>query len=252
MKTSYFRKTSLLLIIILLFFSQIKLIGQIPYPGENPGIARVDTASANKVILENNALRMEFTFDGKNIRITDFEDMMGEYGLQAGPFPLFELTLRDGSRITSDDFSLTGQPLIKYRTGDISSTTFSNKLTGTIYSASLENKNNGLSLIWEAELKNGQNYIRQRFKFNADDPEEVMKVTLVKIPGLDAVKMGSVDGSPIVYKNMFFTLEYPLSQVEKHDNSITASLSRLHDELTTVWGVTPSDQLRRGFLYYVG
>jgi hypothetical protein len=251
METSHLKLTRLIPIIILLFFSQIKLIGQIPFPGENPGLARKITPSANRVILENNALSMEFTHDDKSIRIAGFRDVAGNYQLQKGSIPLFELMFKDGSCITSEDFSLIGQPDIKYRTGDPASTSFANRISGIKYSANLENKNNGLTLYWEAVLKNGANYVRMRYRFKADDPEDITKVTLIRLPGQGARKAGTVEGSPIVYKNMFFTLEYPLSQVELQDNSIIINLSRLQDELTTVWGVTPSDQLRRGFLYYV-
>ena len=60
-----------------------------------------------------------------------------------------------------------------------------------------------------------------------------------------------MDGSPIVYKNMFFALEYPLSQIEQDESGISSFLPRLMNNLSTVWGVTPVNQLRRGFLYYV-
>ena len=244
-------KTRLFTAIFSVFLFYNQSTGQIPYPGENPGKAVLKTLSDNRIVLENNALSMEFISEDARIWITGFEDKLGKYMLETGPIPLFELMLRDSSRITSADFMLTEQPDIKYRTGDKSSTSFANRLSGIKYSANLENKNKGLSVYWEAELRNGANYIRQRFKIKTDDPGNIIKVTLVKIPRHNAEKIGSVEGSPIVYKNMFFTLEYPLSKIEQQDDFISISQSRLQDEISAIWGVTPSDQLRRGFLYYV-
>jgi hypothetical protein len=251
MNTNRYMKKYLLPIIFSFFFFPNRSPGQIPYPGKNPGKASVRTTMADKVILENNAVRMEFIHDGNNIWIAGFTDINGGYSLKTNRLPLFELTLHDGSRITSDDFDLTRPPVISDITGDSGSTIYAKRLTGKKYSAHLENMNYGLSLQWEANLRDGSNYIRQVFRFYADNPENIRIVTLIKLKNADAGIKGTVDGSPIVLKNMFFTLEYPLSQVEQQDNAVTASLTRIQNKLSTVWGVSPTNQLRRGFLYYV-
>ena len=244
-------KTKLFPVILLSIPFYNQTASQISYPGQDPGKAGTKIESGSRVFLENNVLSMEFRYDDKNIWIAGFEDVMGKYSLQTDSDPFFELILQDGNRLTSNDFDLTGPPAIRDIMGDNSSTSFADRLPGKLYSANLENKKTGIFLHWEAELRDGANYIRQHFKFKADNPENVVKVNLIRVPARNAIIKGIVDGSPIVYKNMFFTLEYPLSQVEQRGNAVTASLSRLQDELSTVWGVTPSNQLRRGFLYYV-
>jgi hypothetical protein len=251
MKTPHFKKKSLISITILLFFSQIKIIGQIPYPGEDPGKAIVKTISENKVILENRAVKIEFVQDRGSLKIAGFEDIAGGNRMEIGSLPLFEILFKGNIKITSDDFKLIDLPVVADIPGDKMSTVYAEKLSGKKYSAVMENKRNGLSLHWEANLRDGSNYIRQIFQFKADDPEKIKKVVLIKLPDSEIRIAGTVDGSPMVYKNMFFALEYPLSKVEQGNKSITASLSRLQGELSTVWGVTPTNQLRRGFLYYV-
>ena len=64
-------------------------------------------------------------------------------------------------------------------------------------------------------------------------------------------KEGTVDGSPVIYRNMFFSLEYPLSKISEDKKFITSSIPRLTGSVSTVWGVSPAGQMRRGFLYYV-
>ena len=113
-----------LTVLLFSFFLLNQVKSQIPYPGENPGEARINTASVNRIILENNAILMEFYYDDQNIRIARFLDVAGNYRLQTDPLPLFELMLKNGQYITSEDFSLTGQPDIKYITGDPASTSF--------------------------------------------------------------------------------------------------------------------------------
>lgn len=246
-----FIKSNLVPVILLSIFFYNRSVCQIPYPGKNPGNASTRSESANKVFLENYAVSMKFTHDEKNIRIAGFEDVIGNYEMPNGPFPLFELTLLDGNRITSDDFILIAPPATIDITGDHASAVYADRLPGKKISADLENENYRLSLHWEAILMDGSNYIRQIFKFKTENPETISKVTLVKFSDPDTRIIGTVDGSPFVHKNMFFALEYPLAIVEKKSNFTTVSLSRLHNELSTVWGVTPANQLRRGFLYYV-
>ncbi len=234
---------------LLVLYGQVS--GQIPYPDKDPGQARISVSSSGQVILENEAVKMEFIQDGKKIRISGFEDKKTGYRLKTFPLSLFELILQDSSLLTSEDFILVNSPVSVNDFGNATASTCAERLPGKIYSATLEHKQSGISLQWEADLREGSNYIRQIFRFKTSDPDRIRKVTLIKLPFPEARKAGTVDGSPIVYKNMFFALEYPLSQVEQDKAGIASYLPRLMDEMSTVWGVTPVNQLRRGFLYYL-
>lgn len=85
------------------------------------------------------------------------------------------------------------------------------------------------------------------------------KIALLKLPvSIGLKKVGTVDGSPIVHKNMFFAIEHPMSHIEQNKASLVAYLMQLtpvtptnNVTISTVWGITPVDQLRRGFLYYI-
>ena len=228
------------------------LAAQIPYPGENPGQANIKILSVNRIILENKVVRMEFVNDGVKIKIAGFEDKKSGNKVQSNPLPLFELMLQDSSLMTSDDFMLVNSPVSENITGNEYASCFAERLPGKKYSAELQNKKAGLSVHWEADLRDGSNYVRQIFNFKANDGNKVLKMSLVKLPvHIGARKEGTVDGSPIVYDNMFFALEYPLSKVEEDKTGISAFLPRLMNDVSTVWGITPANQLRRGFLYYV-
>ena len=233
-------------------FLVFNLNAQISYPGDAPGKAEIGVAEGKELLLENNLLKMKFTFDSRNLRITGFYDKKSGTSLINEPVLLFELRTADGRIIKSDDFTLLRKPVTATIEGNPASTVFAAGQPGKNYSADLEEKRSGLKVHWEAELRDGSNYIRQVFRFTAQDVNQLARITLVKLPsGIGAERYGSTDGSPLVVKNIFIALEYPLSRVEKEGGFTSISVPRLTKELSTVWGVTPADQLRRGFLYYV-
>lgn len=239
--------------ILLVFISTVNCLNaQISYPGIDPGQASVKTLQGRNVMLENNLLRMEFSNDGEKINIQGFEDKVTHERLKTEGFPLFELILRDSSVITSDDFILINSAVTATLTGNPAATTYAERQSGKKYTAELENQKTGMHVNWEADLMDGSNYVRQIFSFQADDMNKISGITMIRFPvSMDVRKAGTVDGSPIVHKNMFFALEYPLSKVEQSKNFLIAYLPRLMTDVSTVWGVTPVNQLRRGFLYYV-
>jgi hypothetical protein len=238
--------------VFLMTFSTFScLSGQVVYPGDNPGNASIISKNS-QVVIENNILKMTLTNDGKRIKITGFEDKISHDKVLSDPVPLFELFLADSSLISSDDFILKKPAEITDIKGDPDLTNFDDKLSGGKYSAYFWNPKSGLSLHWEAVLSNGSNYIQQSFRFEGGSVNKLTAAVLLKLPLKKGMRTeGIVDGSPVLYKNMFFALEYPLSKVQLKSGFISASIPRLNESNTVVWGVTPAGQMRRGFLYYV-
>lgn len=234
-------------------------VAQIPYPGGSPGEAKVKILPDNSVILENNVIKMKFGNNGKGIKIEGFEDKKTHELLEIGKTTLFDLTLADNSILTSDDFTLQSSPEALNITADPNSKTYAERLSCKRYKAIFENKKLGLVVRWEADLRDATNYVRQIFTFLTKDTVNISKITLIRLPvNIGIEKLGTVDGSPLVHKNMFFALEHPMSQAE-HDNTtmvsylqqLTPFTSTKDITISTVWGTTPVDQLRRGFLYYI-
>jgi hypothetical protein len=228
------------------------LTAQIPYPDINPGPALINSIPGNQIILENNVIKIVIANDGKKLNISGFEDKRTHEQLKLVSVPLFELILQDGSVITSNDFRFVNSPVASNITEDLNGKTFAGRLSGKKYSADLENQKTGLFVHWEADLRNGSNYVRQIFKFQPNDTIKIAKIILLKLPVNIGVKnAGTVDGSPIVHNNMFFALEYPLSKVELNNTYVISYIPRLMTYVFTAWGTTPINQLRRGFLYYI-
>ena len=137
--------------------------------------------------------------------------------------------------------------------------TCAERLGGKKYEADFEDEKLGLRVHWEADLRDGANYIRQIFTIAAKNTVNISRITLVKLPSNTALlQKGTIDGSPLVCKNMFFAIEHPMSKVEQRNDSMASFLMQLTPvtssksvTYSTVWGATPINQLRRGFLYYM-
>ncbi|HAL82792.1 MAG TPA: enterotoxin [Mucilaginibacter sp.] len=233
-------------------------IAQVGYPGNKPGFAIVKNAG-NKISFENKVLEIEFTTAGNKLAIAGFEDKQMHQHLTLSKIALFALLLSNNQTITSNDFTLTGAPAESAIKGDHDAVNYADRLDGKKYAADLENKKTGLKIHWEASLRDGANYVRQVFTFIAADSIKVSKITLIELPAATGIKKaGTVDGSPLVNNNMFFSLEHPMSQIETQKNNYTIFLPRLEAinsaeplTISSVWGVTPPNQMRRGFLYYI-
>ena len=129
---------------------------------------------------------------------------------------------------------------------------FAERLSGKRYSVDLENRKEGLSVHWEAELRDGSNYVRQIFRFKAEDADRISGIAPLILPaGAGLRREGTVDGSPLVRNGMFFALEHPLAKIDEKGSIVSSRIPGFLPVLSTVWGVTPDGQLRRGFLHYV-
>jgi hypothetical protein len=232
-------------------------IAQVDYPGNKPGPATSKSAG-NHIIFENNVVRMDFGTTGNKLVIAGFEDKQTHEHLTLGITPLFTLLLTNNQSITSNDFILTGSQTLSPLKGDNGAVNYAERLAGKIYTADLENTKLGLKVHWEASLRDGANYVRQVFTFAAADSVKISKIILIKLPASVVVKRaGTVDGSPVVHNNMFFSIEHPMSQISRNKNQYTIALPRLDAinhttplTISSAWGVTPVNQMRRGFLFY--
>jgi hypothetical protein len=231
--------------------------GQKYYPGSKPGKATV-THAGNNFTLENRVVRMVFEVKENQIHPKDFFDKANDHLMNLLPFPWFSIMMVNGEKIADTSFELKGAPVIESFYKKSNSGPALEDGSGKIISATLINKSLKLSIDWEAHLRDGSNYIEQRWSFHCTDPLSIDKYIMLEIPASSVRQEGSVDGSPLVSKQMFFALEHPMSKNQINKATAISYLPRheaLHplDSLVikTVFGATPKGQLRRGFLYYL-
>jgi len=246
------------LFLICLFVGFKHSIAQVGYPGNKPGLAVIKSAAGN-ISFDNNAVEMSFTTTKNKLAIAGFEDKQTHEHLKLAKTALFTLLLANNKIITSNDFTLAKSPVQSTIKGNPEAVNYADRLDGKKVEADLENKELGLKVHWEASLRDGANYVRQVFTFIAADSVKISKITLVELPAAIGIKKeGTVDGSPLVHNNMFFSLEHPMSQTMNDKSNVSIYLPRLNAvynsaplTISSVWGTTPANQMRRGFLYYI-
>lgn len=245
MKTRF----SVVAVILLLMPGFMK--AQFSYPGTDPGKS-LAVSDGSKASLSNKVLGMHISVDKNRLKIRSFEDLQSSTKFSPESAPVFEILLKDGRKLTSDSFVLKGKLTAENAEVKNGSSVLAERTGGMKIEAFLTDKKSGISLQWEAELRDGSNYVRQIFRFRTRNESEISQLTLVSLPAsAGALKQGLVDGSPVVTGSMFFALEYPLAKIENKDRAVSISISRYMNEISTVWGIVPDGQLRRGFMYYV-
>ncbi|WP_256009350.1 hypothetical protein [Desertivirga xinjiangensis] len=245
------------IVLALCFFTWFQGLAQIEYPGINPGKA-VLKFKKDQFVVENRSLQVTWVKQGAKIASGRFLDKEAGAGVSLERMQLFEIKLKSGKLLSSGDFEFSEIRRHKFPANE-GALRYSDRVNGVGFSVKLVERTSGLNVQWEVALKDGSNYIRQTFTFNAEDAVPIDKITLLKLPlKRGASKYGEVDGSPIVVDNMFFAIEDPMAQYEKDTTSHSSYLPRLEPlaatnpfTASTVWGTTPQGQLRRGFLHYV-
>lgn len=115
------------------------------------------------------------------------------------------------------------------------------------------------SVGWQAELRNASNYIIQRVTVQVlNQALPVDAITLISLDAQAAKVAGVTQGAPVTAGALFFAFEHPMSESTVTENRVSCSLHRgealdinQNLVLSSVMGVTPRGQTRRGYLYYV-
>jgi hypothetical protein len=140
------------------------------------------------------------------------------------------------------------------------STRLSASLPGQTISATFQHQESGLIVEWTAELRDGSSYVKETYTIKATKPIDLKQIELIDIPAYYFQVTGEVPGSPLVSTTLgvFAGIELPVAQANVVDGTGVVSFkchlpmkAESTHSFSTVRGVFPEDQLRRGFLYYL-
>ncbi|MFQ6035497.1 MAG: enterotoxin [Sedimentisphaerales bacterium] len=263
-KKSGFINTAIL--IIVLFANYTSARPGFEFPGPAPGAAAGRISKA-ELVLENNVLSCTWDVSDGRLRPKHMSNKLTSNTLQLQQVECFELILDDERTVAASDLEITGGPNLKSAepndiSGPRSSRPLAEQFGGKQIAVVLTSSDDSLQVQWRAILRDGSNYVRQQLVFMANnEPIKVKEIVLLELAAPHVKVMGTVDGSPVVAGNMFFAYEHPLvkSQILQQDvHRFRCSLrnSRLLKPgkrlvQSSVIGVVPQGQLRRGFLYYI-
>lgn len=234
------------------------LFAQPFYTGESIGSAQ---ARVNNDFFEvkNNALEAKWVVINQVVHAQSFLNKLTSEIINWKNTPWFYLELENGELLTSNDFKVIESPIVSIIKGEPEAIRTSDHFNGKKILFDFYNEKFGLKIHWEVSLKDGSNYLTQRFTLNIKDSLRVNQIGLIQFPATSGLKStGVVDGSPLAGSNFFCAIEHPMSKVVTNKKTSAVFIKRYQAitkleplVFTTVWGVSQNKQLRRSFLYYI-
>jgi hypothetical protein len=227
----------------------------VEFPGPAPGQA-TGGVEAGQWKLENAVISASWEFtDGKlSVKAVD---RLSNSTIAVGE--LFTFVLGDGRTLHASEMD----PLVSRRIEDVGANPRAVQASlgnsGKRVAAGFHDKPSGLTIVWQAVLRDGDNYVRQEITLAArKDDVPLKEITLGDFTAKGAKVAGTVRGSPVVAGNWFFACEHPLADNQAQDGQVrctlpwNATLKKGESlSVSTVVGVAPAGQMRRAFLYYV-
>jgi len=241
------------------------------FPGPEPGPAK-GRIEEGRLVLENEVLSAGWTISAGRLTPGYVTNKLSSDTLQLEGSECFQIVLADSPLakvriVKASELTLTGEPELRTLEPDGGSARLAEKSGGRGIVVRLTSAGGNLEIRWEAVLRDGSNYVRQNVRVSAkNEALEVQEVVLWDISAPNAKVVGIVDGSPVVAGDMFFACEHPIAKSEISTpevgegkptrfrcsypgNALVTPDREL--EYSSVVGVVPQGQLRRGFLYYI-
>jgi hypothetical protein len=242
---------------ILLMAGQAQAQSRLQFPGPAPGKAQAQ-ATQTELVLENNALSCTWNVSKGRFAPERVTDKLSGAKLALRGAECFELVLDDGQIVKASGLRITGTPSLEYLRPDLKSCRLAEQSGGKQITVVLTSPDENLTVQWRGILRDGSNYVRQQITFTAKNKTMKLKEIVLWDLAAKAEVKGSVDGSPVVVGNMFFAYEHPMSKSQADPQRFRCSLPYAVSlepgkPLThsSVVGVVPQGQLRRGFLHYL-
>ncbi len=218
-------------------------LGASEYPGVAPGKTR-GSFDDHTAVLANAVMRSEWRLRAGRIATLDVVHRHTKQVLQLTGGPVPRVVLGDGRVI--DSGALRPVEGVRLEKGALVAT--------------FADDRSGLAMRWSGALADGSNALIQTLELTAARDTAIEELVFIDTPMEGARQVGRVDGSVVVCEDIFLAVEHPLAKntVDKgarvrcslpRGNVLKAGQSWTY---SSVIGVVPPGQLRRGFLYYLG
>ncbi len=233
------------------------------FPGPRPGNPTAEL-DARKLVLQNGGIRAAWNLAEKRIELIEVADLMAGKQFRPRAAELFSIELADGRTIKASDLKIADKPALERIEADAKSVRRSGRFPGWKATVPLVLADGTMKVRWSAVIRDQSNYIRQEVTIWAvGQALPIKRLVLIDFtaPGAQTIgarTVGEVDGSPVFAGNLFLACEHPMAHHRAEEGRIVCSLPRFQPvepdrplTVTSVFGVVPPGQLRRGFLYYV-
>jgi hypothetical protein len=171
----------------------------------------------------------------------------------------FSIELKDVGVMRASDLQLRGPARVEQLTPDPAASRASDRLPGVTVHYALADPAGQFQADWALTLRQGSSYIRQILTITAGSkPVPLSGLVMIDVRSPVIAVAGTVKGSPLTDGNFYLGFESPLAE-----SSVVGhrGVSELHSGVpigagqssrySSVAGVAPAGQMRRGFLTYL-
>jgi hypothetical protein len=212
--------------------------------------------TAGSLVLSNRAIAVRCSSGEQGLRI-EVKDVAANRAVRLDS--AFSVLFGDGTIVRGDKMRVVERPVVEDIAAHANASRAAEQIAGKGIRAVLEDERSGLRVRWLLDLRDGSEYVRQVVTLEAPLHDLAMsQVRLVDAMLPDARVEGTVAGSPIAAGEFFLGFEHPLSASRVVRGETIAELERTLPLLkgqsitySSVVGVVPKGQLRRGFLTYL-
>jgi len=232
-----------------------------------PGIALASLKNG-QIKLCNQLIEASWAIKDKQLLFIRFTDLKTNQSLDFEGFSGFVFDAALFGRIDAKDFIIIKKPELFNLSVDPNGARVADHIAGKAVRATLFHEKAGVKINWQAELRDGSNYIRQTYSISR--PGQAKKDVFTRIvmsrlpvPYVSANSIGTVPGSPYAVPgtNFIAGIEQPgyLAMADPLNGQITelSMPTRLTFEkgdqyqISTMIGYFPVKQRRRTFQYYI-
>ena len=252
----------------LLLAARASAAGSVEFPGPPPGEARARVDSKG-LVLENQVLSCQWSLADGKLRPLCFVDKLAGVrlaldGAECFSFNVARTPSPESQPVKASELRLGGAPVLQNMESNPHAPRLADRSPGREIVATFVSADRKLEVQWRASLRDGANYIRQQVRIGAIcEPLELGELVLLELAAPKAETAGSVDGSPALAGHVFAACEHPMSrnlaQPADGGGMRIRCVYPYHVALevgrslafSSVVGVAPEGQMRRGFLHYL-
>ncbi|WP_029276159.1 alpha-galactosidase [Pedobacter borealis] len=231
-----------------------------------PGKAKSSLMN-NQLTLSNQLIKADWSIKNGSLQLISFTDLKNGKTLNFGGISAYGFETISSGIFNAGDFVVTSRPQLVALMPNAKGPRVADGIAGKAIRLTLFNQKSRIVINWQAELRDGSNYIRQVFAISSKKElvDTISGISMFRLPikYLPANSLGTVPGSPysIPSTTILAAIEQP-AYIAKSDPGAenvttlfmptTLSLSATdHYQISTMIGVFPEQQRRRTFQYYL-
>lgn len=182
----------------------------IVYGNTRPGPASAKQKGTG-FTLSNNVLEMKWSVENGQLRLTGITDKMtGRSHVQSNE--VFAVKLGDGTKISASDCQLVDAPAVESVKTVSGTACAAKRLKGKQITARFKHEVSGLTVQWNAELRDGSHYVRQIIRIEGPKGK-LTEVNCLEASVGRAWNEGTAEaGNPVCSEDFFMGQELPMSK----------------------------------------